>query len=256
MPNPYSNNFYATYAEKSYRSAAAILPFVKDLISPDRIVDIGCGVGTWLSAWEAMGVREILGLDGDYVDRSALLISRDRFIAMDLSEPSCLAGAPFDLAQSLEVAEHLPSASASKFVRFLCSLAPVVLFSAAIPHQGGTNHVNEQWPEYWAALFSENGYQVFDILRSKVWNNDDVEYYYAQNVFLYVDQAKLQQYPLLHAQAPLFDRTSLSRVHPRRWEDMVNNINRTPKLEQLITAIPKSSLEFGKRAVRKLKRCI
>ena len=33
-----------------------------------------------------------------------------------------------------------------------------VLFSAAIPGQGGQDHLNEQWPEYWQKKFEVNGY--------------------------------------------------------------------------------------------------
>ena len=52
----------------------------------------------------------------------------------------------FDLALSLEVAEHLPPECGSEFVQTLTDLSSVILFSAAIPFQGGTDHLNEQWP--------------------------------------------------------------------------------------------------------------
>ena len=63
----------------------------------------------------------------------------------------------FDLVLSLEVAEHLPSECAEAFVESLVNLGPVILFSAAIPYQGGENHVNEQWPEYWVGVLSGEG---------------------------------------------------------------------------------------------------
>ena len=39
----------------------------------------------------------------------------------------------FDLALCLEVAEHLPAKAADAFVASLVELAPVVVFSAAMP---------------------------------------------------------------------------------------------------------------------------
>lgn len=67
----------------------------------------------------------------------------------DLTQPLSL-GRKFDLCVSMEVAEHLPPSRADSFVADLVGLAPVVLFSAAVPEQGGTNHLNEQWPDYGA----------------------------------------------------------------------------------------------------------
>jgi 2-polyprenyl-3-methyl-5-hydroxy-6-metoxy-1,4-benzoquinol methylase len=55
----------------------------------------------------------------------------------------------FDLVVSLEVAEHLPASAADQFVNTLVKHGKKILFSAAIPGQGGQDHLNEQWPDYW-----------------------------------------------------------------------------------------------------------
>jgi len=246
---PYSAAFYSTYANDSYRSAKVLLPVVKELIQPQRIVDVGCGVGTWLRVWEELGASSIVGVDGTYVSMDALQIKKEQFFSMDLTHPSVVPGAPFDLVQSLEVGEHLPADSAQAFVDFLCSLSSVVLFSAAIPHQGGTAHVNEQWPEYWASLFSRNSYSVFDVVRAKVWHRSEVAYYYAQNSFLFVSQEKLGAYPQLSES--LSAQYPLARVHPRKWEDRVNGV---PRFEHLIAAVPGSALEFATRLARRVTR--
>src|SRR4029077_19644174 len=109
------------------------------------------------------GARDILGLDGDYVSREKLAIPAQNFMAMDLTGPISVERT-FDLVVSLEVAEHLPADCSSGFVDALTRLGPVVLFSAAAPYQGGAQHVNEQWPEYWAKLFSRKGYLPVDCL--------------------------------------------------------------------------------------------
>jgi hypothetical protein len=77
-------------------------------------------------------------MDGGYVTTSPL---GERFLPHDIATPlpEHLVGR-FDLAVCLEVAEHLPPERAESFIRELCDLAPVVLFSAAIPGQGGTGH--------------------------------------------------------------------------------------------------------------------
>jgi hypothetical protein len=65
-----------------------------------------------------------------------------------------------------------------------------VLFSAAIPKQGGAGHVNERWPSYWAQLFAARGYRAIDLVRPLVWNDDRVAYFYAQNIVLYLDDSR------------------------------------------------------------------
>ena len=75
--------------------------------------------------------------------RSRLLTDPAKFTAVDLRD-SFAIGRTFDLAISLEVAEHPPEEFAEPLVERLVTAAPFVLFSAAIPEQGGIHHVNEQ----------------------------------------------------------------------------------------------------------------
>src|SRR5690606_34222821 len=96
----------------------------------------------------------------------------------------------YDMAISLEVAEHLPESAADTFVESLTSHASIILFSAAIPQQGGQYHVNEQWPNYWNEKFKKRGFQAFDILRSEFWNNEHVPWWYRQNMVFFVKQGE------------------------------------------------------------------
>ena len=163
---------------------------------PQSVVDVGCGHGTWLAVFVELGILEYCGIYGDYIDPSALDIPADRFIAADSAQPLRL-DRRFDLVVTLEVAEHLPKTDASTFVQSLTELGPVVLFSAAIPFQGGENHLNEQWPDYWAHLFHNRGYRAVDCLRKKTWHNDKVEPWYAQNILLFVHPDEIASSPRL-----------------------------------------------------------
>jgi SAM-dependent methyltransferase len=246
----YTTAFYSAYVGDSYQSAKEVLPVIEELLHPKRIVDVGCGVGTWLRVWQELGASCIVGVDGSYVKPTDLLIDAQDFVSMDLTQPRPVAGAPFDLVQSLEVAEHLPPEAAARFVSFLCTLSPVVLFSAAIPGQGGTSHVNEQWPEYWADLFRANGYHVVDIVREKVWDNPAVAYYYAQNALLFVSKDCAHTVPSLIA---MDESKPLAKVHPRKWEESVKSV---PRLEHLLAAMPASTSMFVKRVVRRAQRTV
>jgi peptidoglycan/xylan/chitin deacetylase (PgdA/CDA1 family)/2-polyprenyl-3-methyl-5-hydroxy-6-metoxy-1,4-benzoquinol methylase len=214
MNTPYTETFHEMLKQGSRRSAKEILPLVLELIQPKSVVDVGCGLGSWLSVFRDLGIRECLGIDGDYVNTDRLEISREEFQPFALDTPLKL-DRTFDLVVSLEVAEHLPAESARTFIASLTGLGSIVLFSAAIPLQGGTNHVNEQWPGYWAQLFQERGYLVIDCLRRKIWNNENVEPWYAQNILLFVRHDCIGRYPLLERELEQTKMSDLAMVHPR-----------------------------------------
>jgi SAM-dependent methyltransferase len=201
--SPYDQTFFEEQQDGSRRSAEIILPLAFQWARhPESVVDVGCGVGTWLDVACQLGVTEVLGIDGVWVDRAQLHIPDEHFIVDDLSAPTAL-DRTFDLALSMEVAEHLPAASAASFVSYLTGLSDYVLFSAAVPGQGGTNHVNEQWPDYWASLFADNGYVQLDPIRPHIWRNLQVEVCYCQNTFLYVAEPIVVSDEALRAEAEL-----------------------------------------------------
>ncbi len=182
----YDNEFYADQAPGSQRSANVILPLVFELNRPQSLVDVGCGIGTWLHVAKELGVPTVLGVDGEYALTAGLLIDRREFQPADLRLPLPELGQRFDMAMSLEVAEHLPRERAQSLVNELCSLADVVMFSAAIPGQGGTDHINLQAQSVWIERFAASGYQAFDLVRSRVWDDASVETWYRQNVLVFV----------------------------------------------------------------------
>src|SRR6185437_11521231 len=217
MPSEhYTKSFYEGIRNGSVRSAEVIVPLVLDLVRPSSVVDVGCGDASWLAVFQRLGIEDVFGIDGDYVEPELLQIPRDRFEAVDLSKPFNLPRT-FDLAISLEVAEHLPADCAPVFVESLTRLAPAVLFSAAIPFQGGNHHVNEQWPDKWAALFREHNYLPVDCIRKRVWENAAVEWWYAQNTLLFAHASLMESNMALKAEFEKTDTNQLRLVHPKNY---------------------------------------
>jgi SAM-dependent methyltransferase len=197
----YDDTFYEGHVEGALRSARVIVPIVMKLATPASVVDVGCGRGAWLRVFQENGAKVVLGIDGSYVDSSKLLIDAARFTAADLSKPIKIEG-EFDLAVCLEVAEHLPTQSGPKLVRSLTAVAPVVMFSAAIPGQGGDGHLNERWPAYWAELFSKRDFEMIDAIRPQVREDLRVEPWYRQNILLFASKTALaSRLPALAAAA-------------------------------------------------------
>ncbi len=232
----YTSKFFKRIAHGSRRSAREIVPLILKLVQPRHVVDVGCGLGTWLSVFREHDIDDVFGVDGNYVDKSKLDIPEDRFLSFDLRKPLRM-DRQFDLVLSLEVAEHLPGECAGIFIDSLTRLGPVVLFSAAIPFQGGTDHVNEQWPDYWVKRFQAKGYVVADCIRKRIWQNDNVEYWYAQNTLMFIRQDYLERHPLLKRESESTVTSQLSMVHPKRYLKEIELTRRLYSSTQDIAAL-------------------
>ncbi|MBS2022050.1 MAG: class I SAM-dependent methyltransferase [Deltaproteobacteria bacterium] len=216
----YDAAFYDAQEAGSLRSARVVVPLVLDLVQPSSVLDVGCGLGTWLSAVVENGVTDVLGLDGAHVDRSRLKIPDAHFRPTDLRQVPAL-GRGFELAMCLEVVEHLPSAASERIVDLLTQAAPAVLFSAALPGQGGRRHINERWPEHWERLFSARGFVRLDPIRPRVWRHREVEWWYQQNLFLFVREGHLERHPALRAERDLARDFRFELVQERAFRKAV-----------------------------------
>lgn len=182
----YSTKFYDFVEQSSGRSASTFISKLNLGYEINSILDVGCGLGVWLKAWKEQGVPNVFGIDGDYVNKEALHIPLDNFYALDLSQPFDLQQR-FDLVECLEVAEHIPEASAAKLVASLTKHGDIIIFSAATPGQGGEHHVNEQPLEYWASHFANLGYQAFDYPRRQTKGILKIEPWYRYNTIIYAN---------------------------------------------------------------------
>jgi len=209
----YDNRFFTNRAGGSLLSARIVAPIALEYTGARSVVDLGCGTGDWLSAFRDLGIEDIQGYDGGEA-ASNLMIPLDRFRKCDLTLPID-AGRKFDLAVCLEVAEHLDARHAPTLIDSLASLAPAVLFSAAIPGQGGVHHVNEQWQDYWVDQFARVGYATVDCIRPRIWNTRNVSVWYAQNILLFVDAQKIDRYPKIVADHDRWKDKPVAVVHPR-----------------------------------------
>lgn len=208
----YSNKFYDIIRSASVNSAAVVAPIVYDVLQPKTVIDIGCGEGHWAKAFEDLGA-EVVGVDGDYV-KSPVVPFVPANLANSIPALSDLPHKRFDLVVSLEVAEHLPAKRADSFVADLCSLADHILFSAAIPSQGGVDHINEQWfSTYWWPKFRDQGFTATGTLRDEIWNDDRVEWWYKQNLMFITKNP--DDYPeFFHEFIPTAPK---DYVHPILW---------------------------------------
>ena len=215
----YRERFYRRRHQQTLRSAESVFGTLFPKLPPVKsMLDVGCGVGTWLSAAKNMGCERVLGLDGPWVPKEMLRIPETSFRTTDLDAADALEEPAFDLAMSLEVAEHVQPENAARFVSLLTSASNVVLFGAAIPGQGGVGHINEQWPAYWAKLFADQGYRCLDVVRPAIWQSD-IAYWYKQNTLLFVRESSIAEDPVLAALASSAPAgPPMAVVHPEAFE--------------------------------------
>jgi SAM-dependent methyltransferase len=232
MNTPYSSEFFAEQQSGSIASAQSVVPHVLSLFRISSVLDVGCGVGGWLEVFARNGVVDYLGVDGDYIPLDMLKIPVDRFRALDVGNLPDF-GRRFDLVCSLEVAEHLPEAVAGRFIAGLVKAAPVVLFSAAIPHQGGTAHINEQWQAYWAARFAEHGYLPVDCIRPLIYGRPEIEWWYRQNVLIFCPRERCPG-----GYHPTTDAYDLNRIDPAMIEHLLTPSSGRHALNDIQRVLP------------------
>lgn len=187
----YNKKFYEYVEAHSVQEAKIIISHIIKRFQPKSVVDFGCAEGVWLKTIQEMDSHiSVLGLDGDYVAKDRLKIPENCFRSADLSKPVRLPQ-KYDLALSLEVAEHIDEQYSDIFIDNLVNASDCIIFSAAIPQQGGTHHVNEQRQSYWVKKFAERGYLADISIRNHFWNEQKIVYYYRQNLLCFMKKGAI-----------------------------------------------------------------
>jgi SAM-dependent methyltransferase len=245
----YDQGWHDLFGQTTSHSAALILGYVIGLLKPKSLAEVGCGHGHWLAAAEKFGIVDFFGIDGPWTETSRLLIPPERFLSADLGHKLEL-GRTFDLVLTAEVAEHIPPEQADQFVENVCCLGPVVLFGAAIPHQRGFQHLNEQWPSYWIAKFAARGYQVFDIVRPRFWTDRSIHYYYRQNLLIFVEESQTELIGRLSGLKSQISEEvgALDMVHPEKFSETANYDSIS--LRHLLPKLPRAVAVMLKRKLK------
>ena len=185
----YNSDYYErNIAAPAARSAGTIANSILNDFKATRVIDVGCGTGALLLTLRDKGC-EVFGLE--YAE-AALRYCRARRLNVakfDLERDVFNDNRAFDVAVSMEVAEHLPETVADRYVDLLTRLSRVVVFTAAPPGQGGDDHVNEQPPSYWIRKFQWRGFEHAEEL-SQRWRESwrasgDVESWYYKNLMIF-----------------------------------------------------------------------
>jgi cyclopropane fatty-acyl-phospholipid synthase-like methyltransferase len=186
--NVYDRNYYAVEVSGAASASAAIMAkSMFDCFKPISVIDVGCGTGALLASFRDCGC-EVNGLEYSKAgiaacEKLGLLVRKFNIERDDLT-----ASRQYDIVTSFEVAEHIPSWHADRYVDLLCRLAPLAVMSAATPGQGGTDHVNEQPHSYWIEKFIHRGYNWDEAICGQFaehWRKSGVASFYYENVMVF-----------------------------------------------------------------------
>ena len=236
----YSSEFYSEMEILSISSAKEIIPMLINRYGPVTVADVGCGTGAFANELISLGINDVDGYEGDWMKESQTLLPKSRYVYCDLTK-KIQTNRIYDLCLCLEVAEHLDQSKARVLIESLTAMSSRIVFSAAIPRQGGNHHVNEQWPKYWAELFAEKGFLLEWDPRVTIWNNAKIAPCYRQNllVFSLSDNHEVS--------------SPISFVHPEIWDDVLK-YRRVPFWLKILVKFPRSYLRLGKRVVNLITR--
>lgn len=228
----------------AYSAERIIGELLKFIPNPKSVLDLGCGMGAFGKAFETHGIQDITLIDHPSIQQKELLTSGSKFIAVDLDK-TLPPPIKVDVAVCVEVLEHFSTRRALDILEYLCKSSSLILFSAAVPRQGGTGHLNEQTHEYWQNIFKERGFEYSDGFKINLLSDSQILYYYCQNIFLFY---KKEQYEYLSAQ-PNITMPGFELRHK-------NILNKPMGFRELLLEIPtaaKRSVAFWYRRFKKEK---
>lgn len=149
------------FHEHAVANAPAVIDSMIDIFPTVRtVLDVGAGSGGFAAEAKRRGL-DVAACENSAAGRKIARSQGLDVLTFDLTlkQPS-LTRPPYDLAYCFEVAEHLPPALGESLILFLTLQAPLIVFSAAHPGQGGTGHINEQSKEHWIGRFERLGFSL------------------------------------------------------------------------------------------------
>jgi hypothetical protein len=215
-------------------SASHILTMLCQYIKPKSLLDVGCGLGIWLKVALDQGIPDVLGVEGPWIENAKLAVSPELIARLDLELPLSL-GRRFDLVVCSEVGEHLSSNAAGILIDSLVAHSDHILFSAAIPFQGGHHHVNEQFLPYWIDHFTRHDYILLDLFRARIWNDKSILWWLRQNLVLFVKRSVAEANPAFRDELKV--QRPVSIVHPSVYVSRLKSVEQMAREHSQLIAI-------------------
>lgn len=215
----YSPDFYSSVSERAAKAATVASAILADVTIPVSLIDIGSGQGIWAQTFQEAfpSIDSITAIDFN-ANNINLLKENEKAriskISQDLAVVSSLPDDMYDLGICVEVLEHLPKNASERLILEFGKKCRLMIFSAALIGQGGTNHINEQSLSYWTTQMGSAGFVPFDVFRSKFVSDKEIPKYYSNSIALWINLN------LITKETISFDK--LLTIMPRNIPDIRN----------------------------------
>jgi len=188
-PN-YDNKYYKKKYIK-YRSwEKDIGRNIVSMFQPKSILDLGCGIGSYLEGALEGGCKDLYGIELNY-DKAKKYITKNISFYIksgDITKELNLKK-KFDCVLSIEVAEHVEMSQVSFFINNIIRYAEkYILFTAAPPGQPGRGHINLKKKNFWIKYIEDKGVTYKDEIVQqcvKAWSDFNTPLYILQNLMVF-----------------------------------------------------------------------
>jgi hypothetical protein len=155
----YSTAFHKAIESDELPQAVRVADYIQKYIKPSVFYDFGCSTGLYLrEVKKRLPTIESRGFEFSK-DAVAVALCPD-VIETDLTLPLSLEKQPNTLGLCLEVLEHIEDTHWKEVLTNLTKTCNTLIFSAALPGQGGTGHINCRPRIDWIRRFHELGWVV------------------------------------------------------------------------------------------------
>ena len=159
IPSTDNNIDFGHLDQEEQPQAERLAHWVREHIQPKRVLDIGCGPGTYVAEFVKQDIPT-LGIDPD--PRTSGLNLRAGTLLDTLEETA-------DCVVCLEVLEHIdPTYEQQALTNLVTCVDDILIFTAARPGQGGVGHINCRSRDYWLSQLGAQGLQQDTALEQKL----------------------------------------------------------------------------------------
>jgi SAM-dependent methyltransferase len=161
----YDRDFHKSIENDEYPQAVRLAEYIASHVPCSTFLDFGCSTGLYLNEIKKR-LPQIESVGYEFAEDAVNAALCPDVVQFDLTEPLQRSKKENTLSLCLEVLEHIDDANWLPVLTNITKLSDVIIFSAAIPGQGGTGHINCRWKIDWIRRFHSLGW-VVDLDKSR-----------------------------------------------------------------------------------------
>jgi hypothetical protein len=155
----YTRDFHKSIENDEHPQAVRLADYIANYLTPSTFLDFGCSTGLYMK--EVQTVLPTIPTVGFEFSQDAVDCALCKNIYQtDLTEDVHIVKNPNTLGLCLEVLEHIEDIHWKQVLTNMTHSCDKLIFSAAVPGQGGTGHINCRPKIDWIKRFHELGWVV------------------------------------------------------------------------------------------------